>query len=248
MCLTSSFSLDALFSSAKSSTMTLICSPFSWLDIDEFLSWWEPYKEEWCTHWNIHAWQWQDMFSVIPIGKVDDLNRLVDAMDRGTVIKRVLLDSEHQTEEKLSVDLYIHTTWNTHPPALEILVDDNLVFVPSLTNGSNHINFDISLEFGMHKLKIIRSGATSNDNTQMVTIESIFIDKFDCEKCVLANSTFRPIYPEPWASQQRKQNIELEEIIPYETVLGHNGEWELFFASPFYPHLLEFNSARLQFL
>jgi hypothetical protein len=212
--------------------------------VNEFLAWWAPYKEDWCTHWNLNNWKWQDMFSVIPIGKVENFNGLVNAIDRGAVPKRVFLDSKHQNKETLSVDLYITATWNSHPPALEILIDNNSVLVPSLTKGTNHIKFDITLEFGKHKLKIIRSGATSHDNSQLVKIESIFIDEFDCERCVLNNSAFKPIYPEPWASQQRKQNVELLEIIPYETVLGHNGEWDLPFASPFYPHLLEINASK----
>ena len=212
--------------------------------LDEFFDWWAPYKEDWCTHWNLNNWKWQDMFSVIPIGKVENINGLVNAIDRGAIPNRVLLDRKHQNKETLSVDLFITTTWSSHPPALEILIDNNLVLVPLLTNGTNHIKFDLNLQFGIHKLKIIRSGATSDDNSQLVTIESVLIDSFDCKRCILANSTFKPIYPEPWASQQRKQNIELLEKIPYETVLGHNGEWELSFASPFYPHLLSINSSK----
>ena len=215
--------------------------------LDKFLSWWEPYKKDWCAHWNIQNWSWQDMFSVIPIGQVENLNELADAMHRGAAIKCLQLDDEYQREENLSVELYITTTWDTHPPSLEILIDNNSVLLPTLTYGANHIKFNITLSFGTHSLKIIRSGATSDDNSQLVTIDNICIDMFDCEKLVLANSTFRPIYPEPWASQQRKQNVELLETIPYETVLGHNGEWELPFTSPVYPHLLEFNSSLLQF-
>ena len=56
---------------------------------------------------------------------------------------------------------------------------------------------------------------------------------------LLYNGVYTPIYPEPWATQQKNNGIELPESITNSPDLGHNGTWSLSFTSPFYMWLLE---------
>jgi hypothetical protein len=50
---------------------------------------------------------------------------------------------------------------------------------------------------------------------------------------------YTPEYPEPWATQQRQQGMELPETFKNTTQMGHNGTWTFKFTSPFYMWLLE---------
>jgi hypothetical protein len=36
----------------------------------DFERWFEQYKPQWCQHWNINDWSIEEMFSVIPIGEI----------------------------------------------------------------------------------------------------------------------------------------------------------------------------------
>jgi hypothetical protein len=104
------------------------------------------------------------------------------------------------------------------------------------------------LNFGPHCLEMHRTGKT---NHQMRTIENgknegqdviikyIKIDGVNIRDMIWTNSYYEPEYPEPWASQQKSQGIELEKYVPGETWLGHNGVWRLNFISPFYRFLMD---------
>jgi hypothetical protein len=99
--------------------------------------------------------------------------------------------------------------------------------------------FEHVCAFGEHTLRIIHSGKTNQTPEQSVTIDKVVIDGVNIRNIVWINSYNRPNYPEPWATQQREQGIELEEIVKGETVLGHNSEWTLPFTSPFYKYVME---------
>ena len=73
---------------------------------------------------------------------------------------------------------------------------------------------------------------------QMLHIKSIEIDEIDIGALVY-EGVFTPIYPEPWASQQRESGNELPETFKNVTQMGHNGSWSFTFGSPFYLWLLE---------
>ena len=40
----------------------------------EFEQWFEKYKSDWCRHWNISNWSVKEMFSVIPVGEIDNID------------------------------------------------------------------------------------------------------------------------------------------------------------------------------
>jgi hypothetical protein len=49
----------------------------------DFLSWFEPYRDSWCKHWQILDWQPREMFAKIPLGRVDDLTTLTQNFSQG---------------------------------------------------------------------------------------------------------------------------------------------------------------------
>ena len=73
---------------------------------------------------------------------------------------------------------------------------------------------------------------------QLLNIKSIEIDEIDIGALVY-EGVYRPEYPEPCASQQRKAGKELPETLKNVTQMGHNGTWTFTFTSPFYMWLLE---------
>ena len=73
---------------------------------------------------------------------------------------------------------------------------------------------------------------------QLLHIKSINIDEIDIGSLVF-DGVYTPIYPEPWATQQRQQGMELPETFKNTTQMGHNGTWTFKFTSPFYMWLLE---------
>ena len=83
---------------------------------------------------------------------------------------------------------------------------------------------------------VIEDGKITKD--QLLHIKSIEIDEIDIGALVY-EGVYTPAYPEPWASQQRSAGNILPESFKNVTTMGHNGRWELGFASPFYMWLLE---------
>jgi len=49
---------------------------YNHIDLDAFLEWFQPYREDWCNHWNIVDWDPMEMFSVITIGSVTKIDQL----------------------------------------------------------------------------------------------------------------------------------------------------------------------------
>lgn len=76
-----------------------------------------------------------------------------------------------------------------------------------------------------------RDKDTSKDNDKAIVIKSVEFNGISSEK-LLWQGRYRPIYPEPWASQQRQQGQELQPELPAHTYLGWNGTWVLEFDVP----------------
>lgn len=212
------------------------------IKLDRFTSWWSEYRDKWCQHWNLTQWSVEEMFSVIPVGNVDNLDLLIDAVQRKVSPKSIRLND--QDNESLKVDLVIDAVWKSHPPGIKIKIDNTQIEKEiDLVHGVNHVSFDVELDHQSHHLTIERYGATSLDPTQLVIIQKLSIDDIDCNNLILTNSWFTPIYPEPWATEQKNQGQSLLDTIPFETVMGYNGTWRLDFECPIYPYLLKANSS-----
>jgi len=60
-------------------------------NIDGFNQWFEPFKNDWCQHWNQTGWQPWEMSAIIPIGVVDDVQVLESRFQNLTYPKRITL-------------------------------------------------------------------------------------------------------------------------------------------------------------
>lgn len=205
---------------------------------DEFLGWWQNYQERWCQHWNLNDWCHEYQFAVMRVGRVADLPALLGLLQQKVAPQRVLIDPVSKAET-CTFRLDILASWNTVAPAVTIKIDEQLIASPNLVQGPNVVVFDCSLQPGSHQLIIERKQATSADPTQLIEIKGFTIDSIDLDQLILKQSQFKPEYPEPWATEQTTKGVELESVIPYETVLGHNGIWTVQFESPFYPFIIK---------
>jgi hypothetical protein len=153
--------------------------------------------------------------------------------------------------EKLKFKLEL---WSTHwdkIPVAEILINETSHFNSEITGTEDkptQIEFEHTLEEGKeYTLKIVRSGKDKHQTVvedgkiikdQLLHIKSIEIDEIDIGALVY-EGVYTPNYPEPWATQQRTTGVQLPVTFKNVTDMGHNGVWELKFASPFYMWLLE---------
>ena len=85
---------------------------------------------------------------------------------------------------------------------------------------------DLTIELYGKENKDSVAGRDLRINIDSVSIMGIEDKKF------IHQGMYRPRYPEPWASQQRAQGIELSKEIQYADSLGWNGEWRLTISNP----------------
>ena len=153
--------------------------------------------------------------------------------------------------EKLKFKLELYSTYWARPPIAEIKLADKTYFKDEITSTEQKptiIEFEQALkENKSYDLIINRSQKIKKDTVikdekivadQMLHIKYIEIDEIDMGSLIY-NGVYTPIYPEPWATQQKNNGTELPESITNSPDLGHNGTWSLSFTSPFYMWLLE---------
>jgi len=154
--------------------------------------------------------------------------------------------------EKLKFKLELHATMWDRPPHAEILIGDKSHFKGAITGTEDKpdvVEFEHELQEGKeYSLMIKRSGKLVNQTVvndkgdllkdQLLHIKSIEIDEIELGALVY-EGVYTPRYPEPWASQQRRAGVELQESFKNVTTIGHDGTWRLKFESPFYMWLLE---------
>lgn len=145
--------------------------------------------------------------------------------------------------ENILFEIVLSSTFWDMPPRAQILVNDICKFDGDVNESSKVIKFYHQLEFEKsQKLIINRYNKTvdqcRNGQDQIMMISKIVIDGVDINNFILSKATFTPEYPEPWASQQISQGLELETELYGETWLGHNGQWCFNFASPFWKFLI----------
>ena len=154
--------------------------------------------------------------------------------------------------EKLKFKLELYATMWDKPPHAEIMLGDKSYFAGDITGTENKpdvIEFEHELTEGEnYELIINRSGKGKNQTVvnengdllkdQLLHIKDIEIDEINIGALVY-EGVYTPTYPEPWATQQRELENELQESFKNVTQMGFNGRWTFTFSSPFYMWLLE---------
>lgn len=141
--------------------------------------------------------------------------------------------------ETIKFEFTLFSEFNLSPPVVEILVDDERKFYGPIEFNEISILVEHTCNFNIpHKLTLIRSGSTSADRTQMLSIKKLKIDGIDIKNIIYNRSYTIPIYPEPWATEQKNAGINLPKEIKGTTDFGHDCTWYLNFTSPFYRYIM----------
>lgn len=141
--------------------------------------------------------------------------------------------------ETIKFNLFLNPTYQILAPYIKVFVDDEMHY-EGIIKKPTTVTFTTKLNFGSHKLKIVKEKTQPN---QLLTIDAIEIDGVNIRDIVWNYSYNLPEYPEPWASEQKALGITLEEKVMGETCLGHNGTWILNFTSPFYMFVFDWMKA-----
>jgi hypothetical protein len=153
--------------------------------------------------------------------------------------------------EKLKFKLELWATYWDRAPKANISINNHSCYNQEITGSEKEptvIEFEHNFAEGeKYSLIIERSGKDNRQTVvedgkivkdQLLHIKSIEIDEIDIGALVY-EGVYTPSYSEPWASQQKQAGNILPESFKNVTTIGHNGRWELGFASPFYMWLLE---------
>ena len=60
-------------------------------EVTDFENWWKVREKQWCNHWNLDTWTLKDQFSVLVIGKVNDLPQMQGLLEKNICIKKIIL-------------------------------------------------------------------------------------------------------------------------------------------------------------
>jgi len=154
--------------------------------------------------------------------------------------------------EKLKFKLELYATMWDRPPHAEILIGDKSYFKGDIMGTEDKptvVEFEHEFTEGEKSELLIKRSGKIKDQTvinengdvlkdQLLHIKGIEMDEIDIGSLVY-EGVYIPEYPEPWASQQRKAGLKLQESFKNVTSMGHDGKWSFKFESPFYMWLLE---------
>jgi len=153
--------------------------------------------------------------------------------------------------ESLKFKIQLYAQYWDKPPIADICVGEQSKFKQEITGTQENptlIEFFHDLNEGQeYKFIIHRSNKDDSqtvlENNQIVKDQLLFIKSIEIDEIDLGGLIYEglhyPEYPEPWASQQKKEGKLLPVTVKNVTSMGHNGRWELKFTSPFYMWLLE---------
>ena len=130
----------------------------------------------------------------------------------------------------LDLALTVDACYQTDAPDCQVLLDDQIIFEDILTKITT-IRYQTSLPAMAHVLKIRYRNKSKQDPTQAIAIKSIDFNGVQDPKFIWAGE-YTPVYPEPWASQQRDQGKTLESKLTNIDCIGWEGEWRLTFTVP----------------
>jgi len=63
-------------------------------DLNKFNEWFQKYKQDWCDFWNLSDWTPEEMFKVIPVGYIPDVDNLIERYKNNILPKRLILCQE----------------------------------------------------------------------------------------------------------------------------------------------------------
>lgn len=107
-------------------------------------------------------------------------------------------------------------------PRIKVTFNSNRIETISLDETKTY-TFKLSDRNNSLKIDYTKN---EKDPTQAVEVVDVKIAGYDDHK-ILQQCRYVPMYPEPWAQQQRDKAIKLEKVLNASTYLGWSGQWYL---------------------
>lgn len=130
----------------------------------------------------------------------------------------------------VKLDIHLRSIWHSDPPEIVVGVNNNFEQTVLSTDRVFHYEFeatDTSVLTVELKNKSNADTIVDQGLDKAVIIESISFYGITDPRFVWAGE-YRPVYPEPWASQQTN----LQPVLKNYNYLGWNGQWSLTFDVP----------------
>jgi len=124
----------------------------------------------------------------------------------------------------------LEPTYHNDYPDIEIGLDDTILFDDKL-DRIRTFQIDYPMTQDEHQLWIVLKNKTNANHEQGVKIQRLSIENITANRFIWAGKYY-PIYPEPWASQQKNSGVILPEFHKNIDYLGWNGRWVLNFTVP----------------
>lgn len=130
------------------------------------------------------------------------------------------------------MDMVLRSVGNV-PPLVMLAVDETVVANRRILGDSEIFSFNGFLDPGRHRLCLSFYDKAPDDQNQAVQIKELRMNGVLDPKFIW-QGIYRPIYPEPWATQQKQAGNDLAREISNTDYLGWNGTWTLEFTSPIF--------------
>lgn len=120
-------------------------------------------------------------------------------------------------------------------PKTVIAINHKILYDACLDHAQT-FHYDIDCAVGINLLSISMVDKSPKDPDQAIRIRSLALGGI-VDQRLIWQGQYRPCYPEPWASQQRRAGNNLSDVLGNTDYLGWNGIWQLEFTVPVYAWL-----------
>jgi hypothetical protein len=144
---------------------------------------------------------------------------------------------------RTQIKVHMIPVWHVEPPICVVRFSKDVFFKEEIKESKIYY-YEEYLPLGKHNITIEflnkKNTDTIDGKDKAIIIDKIVFNGIESKK-FLWEGTYQPVYPEPWASQQKQAGKELNDIIKPSTYLGWNGLWKLNYCVPIYTwiHKLE---------
>ena len=134
------------------------------------------------------------------------------------------------------IEVVLEPSFEIDPPRIRCWMD-NLEATDIVLDEPKTIIINEVMSLAAHSIFIEFYNKTVEDSQpglkdKAVVIKDVRIEGLSTTK--ISQGIYLPQFPEPWASQQREQGIDLFEEFKHSTYMGWNGQWIFDFAVPIY--------------
>ena len=137
---------------------------------------------------------------------------------------------------KTKLLLHLAPVYHAEAPLLKIKFSNNYTITEELREKKIY-SFEDSLCAGSYLLEISllnkKNQDTVGNKDKAIKIEKIVFNNIESDK-FLYEGIYEPIYPEPWATQQKNLGKTLEKYLKFNNYLGWNGTWRLKYFVPIF--------------